>query len=178
MAVKLINTKSASKPHFFRKPDTANDGHDAPRWRCLCNGRKNANGGGRATTSTNVLKNSGPATVATPLVVAAAWPPPPAPHKNHPTPALLSKPSVRPDRSPAQAPPMSPSANRCATNMSENAHTSETHPTQTSLTPEDHQPPSPPPSGTRVAMAASQRRRNAQLSTSPRTRLHHRSHCL
>ena len=88
MAVKLISAKSASHGLFFGKPDTANDGHEAPRWRCLCNGSKNTNGGGRATTSTNVLKNSGPATVAIPLVVAAAWPPPPAPHKTTQRPPL------------------------------------------------------------------------------------------
>ena len=99
-AAKPDRHKNAPHPHFFGKPDTANNGHEAPRRRCLCNGSKNTDGGGRATTSTNVLKGSGTQTVATPLMVAAAWPPPPAPHKNHPTLALLAKHTARPDRSP------------------------------------------------------------------------------
>ena len=36
--------------------DTANDSHAMPRGRCLGNGSKNTNGGGRATTTTNGSK--------------------------------------------------------------------------------------------------------------------------
>ena len=57
--------------------------HDRQR-RCLGCRSKNTKGGGRATTSTHVLKNAGTQTIATPLVVAAAWPSPPTSHKTTP----------------------------------------------------------------------------------------------
>ena len=97
--------------------DTANDSHAARWWRCLCNGSKNTNVCGRATTSTNVLKNSGPATVALALVVAAAWPPPPEPHKNHPTPALVSNSSRAPIARPERACKRKPEAERLACSL-------------------------------------------------------------
>ena len=98
---KLINAKSHTASSLLGKPDTANNSHEAPRWRCLGGVRKHTGGGGRATTSTNVLKSSGTQTVATPLVVVAAWPPPPEPHKNHLRPPSPEKNARRADRSPA-----------------------------------------------------------------------------